>query len=727
MASRTIASPGIQINEVDLSIIARPTAETNVFMTGFTPQGPTDEIINVGSTSEFEDIFGQPENSAERYFYHSAKQSLEGSANLLVTRMPYGSGAGAGFANSYSALVYPLSSNTAKYATSTEFVVLEPYSVLLTNTEYQDVVDGSINWNDGYSTGNITDASGLSKAGIVVLDYAKTTINNIFEGYYVGFADNSNNNPATNFDALSGVKSVNSITNNKYQSFTYVPPARMSFTLTSTYSAYGSGSISEAIEALPTGFDFGNPSYTDSLTLGIFKLRPSIYNQDTVTLDYITSEGYTGSLNKNRTQNDPNGGSPKTFFLESMVNLRSPSFKVITNPYISSSGDWTAPDGNPQKTVTVSDGAKNLYSAGIYATDTDKSAKDVGNVPAKLQRILRILENADDVRVDVIPEAGLGTVWVGAKARQVAYSTQPQIFDDTFNVDYSVLKSTDGSIVGGVRDDYLSIVNQFVSFAQNVRKDHLFIADALRYIYVNGDNTKTTKRENYIFSTDIYWPLKNLFAGVETSYATVFGNWLKLNDTASDSQVWVPSSGFVAAKCAEVDRTAYPWTAIGGFNRGSLNGVSDIGVTTTQKQRDLLYKININPIAFFPNDGFVLYGQKTLYRKPSAFDRINVRRLFLYLEKNTQSVLKYFLFEPNTFSTRTRLVGALTPVFEKARINDGVYDYQIVCDERNNTPDVIDANELRVSLYIQPVRTAEYILADFIATRTGVNFNELIG
>jgi phage tail sheath protein FI len=101
--------------------------------------------------------------------------------------------------------------------------------------------------------------------------------------------------------------------------------------------------------------------------------------------------------------------------------------------------------------------------------------------------------------------------------------------------------------------------------------------------------------------------------------------------------------------------------------------------------------------------------------------------LFLYLEKNTQAVLKFFLFEPNTFTTRTRLIGALTPIFETARINDGLYAYQIVCDERNNTPDVIDANELRVSLYIQPVRTAEFILADFIATRTGVNFNELIG
>jgi hypothetical protein len=730
MATRTIASPGIQINEVDLSIIARPTAETNVFMTGFAPQGPTDEIVNVGSISEFESIFGTPENAAERYLYHSAKQILNGSGNLLVTRVPYGSGSGAGFANSYSALVYPVSStDDTSYEKSTAFQILEPYSILLTSDEYQEAVEGAINWNTSLSPTNssISCFADIKKGGIVVLNSSKTAINNLFEGYYVGLADNSNNNPSTDFDAVQAIRAANSITNGNYQSFVTVPSTRLSFTLTSYASAYGTGSVSETIEGLPNGYDFGNATYNDSLTLAVFKVRSSIYNQDTVTLDYLTTEGYTGSLNANRTQNDPNGGTPKSFFLDSKANLASPNIKVITNPYISTKGTWMNADASIAKTVRVNDAAKKIYSVGVYANDTDNDVKDIGNLPKKVQRSLRMLENSDDIVVDVVAEAGLGTIWTGSKAYQPD-DNKTRIFDDTFNVDIDALYNTDSNtVVEGVRDDYLSIANQFVTFAQTIRKDHIFIADGLRYIYVQGVNAKIAKRSDFIFSTNIYWALKNLFAGVETSYASVYGNWLKLNDTASDKQVWVPPSGFIAAKCAEVDRTAYPWSAIGGFNRGMLTGITDIGVVTTQKQRDLLYKTNVNPIAYFPNDGFVLYGQKTLYKKPSAFDRINVRRLFLFLEKNTQAVLKYFLFEPNTFTTRTRLVGALTPIFEMARINDGVYAYQIVCDERNNTPDVIDANELRVSLYIQPVRTAEFILADFIATRTGVNFNELIG
>ena len=733
MATRTIASPGIQINEVDLSIIARPTAETNVFMTGFASQGPTDEIINVGSISEFESVFGTPENAAERYLYHSAKQILNGSGNLLVTRVPYGSGAGAGFANSYSALVYPVSSNAVDYENSTAFNILEPYSILLTSDQYQTLVEGGINWNSEStstlytSNSSINSFADIKKGGIVVLNSSKTSVNNLFEGYYVGLADNSNNNPSTDFTAIQAIEAANSITDGNYQSFVTVPTTRLSFTLTSYASAYGTGSVSETIEGLPNGFDFGTATYNDSLTLAVFKIRSSIYNQDTVTLDYLTTEGYTASLNANRTQNDPNGGSPKTFFLDNKVNLISPNIKVITNPYISTKGTWMNADATVAKTVRVNGVAKKLYSVGVYANDTDNNVKDIGNLPNKVQRSLRILENSDDIVVDVVAEAGLGTIWTGSKAYQ-SDDNLTRIFDDTFNVNIDDLYNTDGNvIVGGVRDDYLAIVNQFVTFAQTVRKDHLFVADGLRYIYVQGTNAKIAKRSDFIFSTNIYWALKNLFAGIETSYAAIYGNWLKLSDTASDKQVWVPPSGFVAAKCAEVDRTAYPWSAIGGFNRGMLTGVTDIGVVTTQKQRDLLYKTNVNPIAYFPNDGFVLYGQKTLYKKPSAFDRINVRRLFLFLEKNTEAILKYFLFEPNTFTTRTRLVGALTPIFETARINDGVYAYQIVCDERNNTPDVIDANELRVSLYIQPVRTAEFILADFIATRTGVNFNELIG
>jgi hypothetical protein len=730
MATRTITSPGVQIFESDLSVTSRSAGEINVFLTGFADQGPTDEILNVSTISEFETVYGSPTNAAERYFYHSAKQLLNTSpANLLVTRMPYGSGAGVGFSNSYSALVYQLSSNGATYESSTAFSILEPKSILLTDSQYLDLVEGSINFSPSYSAVNINSFDNIKYAGLVVINSAKTTVNNLFEGYYVGIADNSNNNPSTDFDAISGIKSANSITSNLYQSFTNVPSSRLSFSLTQSYSSYNVTSISQVIEEAPVGYDFGTSFFNDCLSLVVFKIRSSIYEQDTVTLDYVVTEKYTGSLYNNRTQNNPNGGAPITFALEQVANKASSNIKVAVNPYISNTGTWLNDSGLPQKTVRTSNSVRNLFSTGVYISDTDKNAKDVGNVPQKLQRTLQLLDNNDAIDIDLTVEAGLGTVWVGSKTRKAdpVYANEPQFFDDTYNVDISVLKDTSGNPVGGVSSDYASIDNQFASYASDARKDHMHIPDPLRYIFVQGQNSKATKNQSFIFSTDIYWPLKNLFANINSSYVATYGNWIKTNDVASDSQCWIPASAWAAAKYASVTQTNFAWTAPAGFNYGNLSNVSDIAINPTQKQRDLLYKININPIAFFPNDGYVIYGQKTLYKKPSAFDRVNVRRLFLTLEKETQKTLKFFLFEPNTFSTRTRLVAALSPIFEKAKINNGLYDYKIVCDSSNNSNDVIDNNELRVAIYIQAVRTSEFILAEFIATRTGVNFEEIIG
>jgi hypothetical protein len=803
MSTLTLASPGVQINEVDLSLLARTTGATNIFVTGFTDKGPTDEVVNVGSITEYEDIFGAPTNGAERYLYQSAKQVLtQSNGNLLVSRMPYGSGAGAGFSNTYSALVYPITSNNnSSFSDSTIYTILAPKSVLLTEDQYNSVLAGDVTWSssnqfitssinvislsttpfnsissayfsdlsgvspfngvrpqdliqypwsDGqysvtfylrnYNSGSllyeayipkeVTNFSTIGNAGLVVLNPSKLSVNNLFEGYYIGIADNSNNNPASDFTCITGIKAAQGI-NGTTQTFVNVPSSRLGFKLTTPFTSTET-SISEIVEKFPVSYDFSSSSFKDCLTLMVFKIRSSIYSQDTVSLDYVTQEGYTGSLYGARTQNNANGGAPVTFALEDVANQRSNNIKVLINPNISQASGWIGSDGVPQKSVRVSDDAKNLYSEGVYISSTNSVSKDVGNVPQKLQRILNNVDTLD-IPLDVTAEVGLGTIWASANARHadVDYgnnlSSNPYLYDEYYNLDISGLKSQTDGYTSQVALDYNSVASQFVSFAENTRKDHVFIADPLKAIFVSGNDIKTSKIAGYIFSSDVYWPIKNLYASSISSYTAVYGNWVKVNDVTSDKQVWVPASGYAAAVFAQSAATSFPWSAPAGFNRGALTNVLDLAINPTQKHRDLLYRININPIAYFPGDGYVIYGQKTLFTKPSAFDRINVRRLFLTLEKSTQSVLKYFVFEPNTFTTRTRLVNTLTPIFNQAKNNNGLYDFKIVCDERNNTPDIIDQNQLKVSIYIQPVRTAEFILADFIATQTGVNFNELIG
>ena len=178
---------------------------------------------------------------------------------------------------------------------------------------------------------------------------------------------------------------------------------------------------------------------------------------------------------------------------------------------------------------------------------------------------------------------------------------------------------------------------------------------------------------------------------------------------------------------AENDAVAAEWFAPAGFTRGLVTNALDIALRPNQKQRDQFYKIGVNPIAWFPGDGYVIFGQKTLQAKPSAFDRINVRRMFLYLEKAVRKTIKYFVFEPNTFGTRQNIIAVLTPIFQRVKSTQGLYDYLIVCDDRNNPPVVIDNNEMVIDIYIKPVRFAEFILVNFYATRTDQNFGELVG
>jgi phage tail sheath protein FI len=303
------------------------------------------------------------------------------------------------------------------------------------------------------------------------------------------------------------------------------------------------------------------------------------------------------------------------------------------------------------------------------------------------------------------------------------------IFDDyKYITGYNGLSSSTG-ITGdakALRDAYASVFEEFRVFAQDARKDHMFIADAPLPIFVQGRNTKTIDRTDTNFASNIYWPLRNVYDPINTSYACVYANCARVNDSASSSQVWVPFSGFAANLMARTDTNFQPWFAPAGFNRGNVAGAVDIALYPKQKQRDQLYKINVNPVAFFPAEGFVVYGQKTLQRQPSAFDRINVRRLFINLETLVRNTVKSFIFEPNTLFTRTQVINTITPFFENAKNTQGVYDYLIICDEKNNTPSVIDDNTLVVDIYMKPTRTAEYILVNFYATRTSQDFNEII-
>ena len=817
MARRTIQSPGVEIRESDLSLRTAQTG-TTTYIAGFASEGPTDEVIGLGNISEFEQIYGTPKTPAERYFYHTARAALNSSGSLLVNRLPYGGGNGAGFGTKLGVLAYPAlvadASNggalSAKFSEPSHpvYILGKPQLYEVTPEEYRQIKSGELfewGWSD-----RVTDPAkwkslaALSGAAVLVFNKGQSTIDNQFNGYYIGVGDNSNVNPARNFDAIVEAFTVTSsaVTIDGGASFTKIPTSRFEFQLSATPedgTNPATNSISQVLEDRIVGYDIATREFDDSLNIGVFKLGPSTFSKEAGNLNYLLEEGYNGSIGAFRQRNSENGGSAINFSLDTIED-QSRNIDVVVNPYISDrfSGVDLNPDGTPKAkirvyttslsgalfsqtlgsntddstaTVAVSGVvpsvglpenffnighkpaggvlsgtgagftgsttsfnlstiglAESLVPIGTHEPTGTLSAKDLGSIPLKLDRAFNRVRNDRKFDIDIMAEGGLGTIHT---YQQTSTGTDAGTFDDTKSTNaIEALRTSNDPTDVTARTAYTTIFNRFATFAGPVkdggRGDVLFIADPIRQLLVTGKNNKIQKDPNRNFYTDIYWPMRHQFSLANTSYATVYANWMSVYDNYTGLQTYVPSSGFAAAKMASTDAAVGPWGAPAGFYRGIVTDASDIAITPNQRQRDDLYTVNLNPVANFADQGNVIFGQKTLLKKPSAFDRVNVRRTFLYLEKITKKTMQFFLFENNTLFTRTRVINTLTPFFERVKADDGLYDFMLVCDDRNNTPEVIDQNELVVDIYLKPVRTAEFILVNFAAVRTGTNFEEIV-
>ena len=210
--------------------------------------------------------------------------------------------------------------------------------------------------------------------------------------------------------------------------------------------------------------------------------------------------------------------------------------------------------------------------------------------------------------------------------------------------------------------------------------------------------------------------------GLDTNYAATYYPWVKIIDFERNKPVWVPPSVVLPGVLAFNDRVSAEWFAPAGLNRGGLTEVVEVKTRLTQTERDDLYDARINPIAVFPSTGVCVWGQKTLQGRPSALDRINVRRLLIAAKKFIASATRFLVFEQNTTQTRTRFLNIVTPYLESIQQRQGLYAFRVIMDESNNTPDIIDRNILYGQLFLQPAKTAEFIILDFNIQSTGAAF-----
>ena len=258
-----------------------------------------------------------------------------------------------------------------------------------------------------------------------------------------------------------------------------------------------------------------------------------------------------------------------------------------------------------------------------------------------------------------------------------------------------------------------TVVNYAISSIAEVRKDVIVFASPTLANVVNNAGAE---------ATDVVTFRESL---TSSSYAVLDSGWKYQYDRYNDVYRWIPLNGDTAGLAVRTDFVADPWFSPAGFNRGQVKNVVKLAYSPSKADRDTLYKKGINPVVTFPGNGTVLFGDKTLLAKPSAFDRINVRRLFIVLEKAIATAAKFQLFEFNDPFTRAQFRNLVEPFLRDVQGRRGITDFKVVCDESNNTAQVIDTNNFVADIFIKPARAINFIQLNFIATRSGISFEEV--
>ena len=369
-----------------------------------------------------------------------------------------------------------------------------------------------------------------------------------------------------------------------------------------------------------------------------------------------------------------------------------------TDPFLQLSGSFA----NRSKYVRVSV-AKNTYNyldangnvrvgSASGSLPTVGSGSFTGGSDGNVQHPQRFYETIEDTNVqgynpDVAAHGG------------TAYSDAIKLLKNQDEYDINLI-----TLPGLVDDKHGTTIGELVQMCED-RSDCFSIIDPI--LYAGGLSTAIAKGD-----------------ARDSNYAAMYWPWVKIPDTDLGRNVWVPASTVIPSVYAFNDRVAAPWFAPAGLNRGGI----DIAVQTERKlthaNRDSLYESNVNPIATFPNAGVTVFGQKTLQKKSSALDRVNVRRLLIAAKKFIASTTKFLVFENNTAATRNRFLSIVNPYFENVQQRQGLYAFKVVMDETNNTPDVIDRNTMVGQIFLQPAKAAEFIVIDFNILPTGAAFPE---
>ena len=462
--------------------------------------------------------------------------------------------------------------------------------------------------------------------------------------------------------------------------------------------------------AISTGADGIHYDRENMKKIGVVVFKAFLDSSEGNKISFQIVESFCGSLDKNG--KNPNTGA--TTFIDTLVNEQSEYINLFSNCF-----NTTAIRKIYEEDVDIliAPADDNVApSFGFYSSMCVENISYSESILQALETCYTKVEDINERDIDIVVDAGIANI--AQYISSVFGGTEGQ-YDPTSEEAalWKCKKANDTKA-------WKTVIQKYNNFCKNVRKDCMFICDGPRPYCLVGNKkiVRPSKPTNTIDANIL--PYTKYLTGINTNYGAGYCDWFEVTDEFSGQTFWCPPSIKAAGVYIYTDCYFEYWDAPAGLNRGMVSAL-DVAFSPTSKQAGEIYQKNWNYAINYPADGIILEGQKTLQVAPSCFDRVNVRRLFLRLERQTYKTARYFVYEGNTAYTRQRFVDTINPIFATAKSNGGVYDYKIICDTSNNTDDVIDNNEMRVKIGIKPVKTAEFILIDFVALSTGGSWSEL--
>jgi hypothetical protein len=683
--AETLLSPGVLARENDQSQIRQQPVQVGAAIIGPTVKGPVELPTVVTSYSDYVNKFGDVlVSGSDTYSYFTSIAAYnyfnEGGDTLLVARVVSGSYTSATSTTINSGLAATTASST---------LGVTPFHT-----------DASTNGSSSFSLNGITftltgSAGGTNTSTNIFIPSGSTAANSAAN---VVLAINNSSSVAPYSASFQYVSASNTTTTLNLFSTVSGIQGNLNYTIsgsTTTYFAGGTNQNAFTLKTLSEGVIMNSSSSMDAagaLASGSkdnvrFEIvSPSISN-GTFTLlirqgnDITNSKAVVESFtNLSLDPKSPNfiskrigdyvyNYNPANNQIELTGSYANNSRYVYVDSVALLTPDYLDNNGmaKPQYTGSIPvagsgsfNGAIGDVKGGANFYNTINSSNTQGVVAANYDNMVNLLANKDDYQFNVLVTPGLLN---------------------------SIHTSTVSTIINNTQD----------------RGDNIYVVDPVVYGSTSGDAiTQAASRDN--------------------SYATMYWPWCQILDPGTGKNVWVPASTMITGVYAYNDRVGEPWFAPAGINRGGLGTVIRVEQKLNQSTRDSLYIGKINPIATFPGQGIVVYGQKTLQTKPSALDRVSVRRLLIELKSYISQVANTLVFEQNTIATRNIFLSQTNPYLSSVQQRQGLYAFKVVMDETNNTADVIDRNQLIGAIYIQPTKTAEFIYLDFNITPTGATF-----